>query len=170
MDSSKSSVLGWVAIVIALIACVGTFFASPSPSGPTAGENGTRYPHGVSVGYTSSSPGGVAPTDGKLTIGVTGTPLADVKAGTCSLIASSYTVAASSTVPMDCAIANVVSTDVPFAQFATSSTATFGGWSIRGASASTTAGFITISVVNGTGASGVIPASIASSTKYFVMR
>lgn len=93
-----------------------------------------------------------------------------LKFGTCSLIASSFTVAASSTVAMDCAITGVIATDGVFAQFATSSQATFGGWQIRGASASSTPGFATISVVNGTGASGIIPASIASSTKFIVLR
>lgn len=98
-----------------------------------------------------------------------GTRLGAVMAGTCSLIANSYTVAASSTVQMDCAITGVVSTDGVFAQFA-SSTPGFGGWSIRGASASSTAGFATISVVNGTGGSSLMPASIASTTKYIVLR
>lgn len=103
--------------------------------------------------------------------GTSGTRLAYINTGTCSLIASSFTVAATTTQAMDCAITGVVSTDGVFAQFATSTTATaIGGWQIRGASASTTAGFITMSVVNGTGASAVIPASIASTTKYIILR
>lgn len=104
--------------------------------------------------------------------GTNGTRLGLLSFGTCSLIASNYTVAASSTVPMDCAVTGVVSTDGVFAQFATSTIGPgiFGGWSIRGASASTTAGFVTISVVNGAGGSALIPASIASSTKFIVLR
>lgn len=102
--------------------------------------------------------------------GTNSTRLGLLSFGTCSLIASNYTVAASSTVAMDCAITGIVSTDGFFAQFATSSATTFGGWSVRGASASSTAGFATISVVNGTGSSAIIPASIASTTKYINLR
>lgn len=102
--------------------------------------------------------------------GTNGTRLAYLNTGTCSLIANNFTVAATSTVPMDCAVTGVVSGDGVFAQFATSTATQYGGWQIRGASASTTAGFVTISVVNGTGSSGVVPASTASSTKYIILR
>lgn len=102
--------------------------------------------------------------------GSMGTRMSGLAFGICSLIAPSYTVAATTTVAMDCAITGVVPTDGAFAQFATSTQIGGGGWSIRGASASSTAGFITMSVVNGTGASNVIPASIASTTKYIILR
>lgn len=104
--------------------------------------------------------------------GTNSTRMGLLKFGTCSLIASSFTVAASTTVAMDCAITGVVPTDGVFAQFATSTVGgtNFGGWQIRGASASSTAGFATISVVNGLGTSAVIPASIASTTKFIVLR
>lgn len=95
--------------------------------------------------------------------------LAGPSTGTCSLIAPSFTVAASTTVSMDCAITGVVSGDIVFAQFATSTTAG-NGWAIDGASASTTSGFATLRVTNWTGASSVIPASLASSTKYFISK
>lgn len=102
--------------------------------------------------------------------GTMGTRMSGFAFGTCSLIASSYTVAATTTIGMDCAVTGVVPTDGVFAQFATSTQIGSGGWQIRGASASSTAGFITMSVVNGTGASSLIPASIASTTKYIVLR
>lgn len=88
-----------------------------------------------------------------------------VAVGTCSLIAPSFTVAASTTVSMDCAVSGVTSGDFVFAQFATSTTLG-NGWAINGASASTTAGYATFRVTNWTGASGIIPASLASSTQY----
>lgn len=94
-----------------------------------------------------------------------GTRLGGVYAGACSLIAASYTVAASTTVSMDCAVPNLVSGDGIEPMFATS-TAPGNGWVISGASASTTSGFATFRVTNWTGASNVIPASIASSTIY----
>lgn len=101
--------------------------------------------------------------------GTNGTRLALLALSSCSLIASNYTVAASTTVPMDCAVTGVVSTDSAFAQFGTS-TPSLKGWSVAGASASSTAGFITVDVANGIGASGIIPASIASSTKLIIVR
>lgn len=89
--------------------------------------------------------------------------------GTCSLIAPSFTVTASSTVAMDCAVTGVVSGDIVFAQFATSS-AQFLGWWIDGASASSTSGYITVRVTNGLGVAAVLPASLASSTQYFISK
>lgn len=135
---------------------------------------------GIALSKPASAPGygGVTNYDevdaAALRVGTSSnsTRLGNLQFGTCSLIAPSYSVAASTTVPMDCAIAGVLSTDGVFAQFATSTATSYGGWQIRGAAASSTNGFITISVVNGTGSASasVIPASIASSTKYIILR
>lgn len=155
-NSNTALYVALAAVVIAVIACflpgAGSESQTPQPGSIT---NGTNYKYGISVGNTAS-------------LGVVPTNFAKILAGSCSLIASTYTIAASSTLGMDCAVTGVVSTDLVFAESATS-TAGFGtGWSITGASASSTANFITVTVSNGTGASGVIPASIASSTKYQV--
>lgn len=80
-----------------------------------------------------------------------------------SLVASNFSVAASTTVSMDVAVPGMVSGDIVLAQFATS-TVPGNGWEITGASASTTAGFATLRVSNWTGASNIVPASIASSS------
>lgn len=146
-------VLALVAVVIAIVACF-----IPKVTAPTAGSitTGTNFTHGISIGNTATL--GVAPSN-----------LSKVLAGTCSLIAATYTVAASTTAIMDCTVPGVVATDGVFAQFASSTVIGGGGWAIRGASASSTAGFITIDVVNSTGASNVIPASIASTTKFIVI-
>lgn len=143
--------------LVAVILAIGSFLSHPSATevrSTGSVTTGTAFPHGVTIGAPASSP----------------TNMANVIFGACSLIASSFTVAASSTAGMDCAVPGTVATDGVFAQFATSTTIGSGGWSIRGASASSTAGFITISVANGTGASGILPASIASTTKYIVLR
>lgn len=89
--------------------------------------------------------------------------------GSCSLISTNFTVAASTTVSMDCAVSGVISTDIVFGQFATSTTLG-NGWAIDGASASSTSGYITFRVTNWTGGSALIPASLASTTKYFVSK
>lgn len=84
---------------------------------------------------------------------------------TCSLIANSYTVAASTTVSMDCAIPGIVPGDIVEVQLATSTTPG-NGWAVMEASASSTPGFATVRLTNFTGASNIIPASIASTTQY----
>lgn len=118
---------------------------------------GTNYKYGISVGNTA-------------TLGTVPTNFSKILVNTCSLISNSFTVAATTSTAMDCAVTGVVSTDIVFAEFASSSVATaFGpGWSVSGAAASSTAGFITLTVYNGTGVSGVIPASMASTTRYQV--
>jgi hypothetical protein len=107
-----------------------------------------------------------------LYVGQTGTLVSGINWKSCSLIASSFTVAASTTVPMDCAITGAVSTDFVMAQFGTTTVpgATTGGWRIVGASASSTAGYDTIQLRNDTGTSAVIPAQIASSTNVLNIR
>lgn len=97
----------------------------------------------------------------------TATKLTAVRSGTCNMIAPSFTFAASSSQPFDCAIPGVKSGDVVWLGFATSS-ANGAGWLVTQASASTTAGYVTGRLVNNTGTSAVIPASLASSTKYTV--
>jgi len=91
-----------------------------------------------------------------------------VRSGTCNMIASSFTFAASSSQPFDCNIPGVKSGDIVWLGFATSSP-NGAGWLVSQASASTTNGYVTGRLVNNTGASAVIPASIASSTKYLVI-
>lgn len=156
--NQKDSIARW-GVLIAIVIAVVAMFLPILPDGQSAFgaiTTGTNFKYGISVGNTSSL--GVAPTN-----------IAKILGGTCSLIASSFTVAASTTVPMDCAITGVVSTDLVFGQFATSTQIGQGGWAVRGASASSTAGFITLTVVNSTGASNIIPASIASSSKYIII-
>lgn len=148
-------VVALVAIVIAICACFLPLRQTVAPSSGSV-TNGTAYPHGIQVGNPS-------------TLGVYPTNLATILSSTCALIASTYTVAATSSVNMDCSVPGSILGDLAFAQFA-SSTTPGSGWSISGAAASSTSGFVTFTVYNGTGASAVIPASIASSTKYLVIQ
>ena len=106
---------------------------------------------------------------GGVQIGANGSLINNGLIGTCPLIASSFTVAASSSVAMDCAVAGVVKGDFVLAMFATSSS-NGAGWIISQASASTTAGYLTFRIVNNTGASAVIPASVASTTQFVDLR
>ncbi len=101
--------------------------------------------------------------------GSSGSRVGPIIASTCTLIAPSFTVAASTTVPMDCAITGIVTGDLVFAQFGTSTSITGNGWAVDQVSASSTSGYATIWVTNNTGASGLIPAAVASSTEYLVL-
>lgn len=101
-----------------------------------------------------------------------GSSITSILKGTCNMIVST-TQAASTTAPYDCAVTGANSTDLVFAQIATTSTATnFGttGFDLVGAGASTTAGYITFKVANNTGAVGTLPAVFASSTQYLIIR
>lgn len=111
-------------------------------------------------------------TTGDLTVGSSGTAVTQVLKGTCSLIAPSFVgLAASTSIAMDCAVTGVQSGDVVIAMFATSTASGVGpGWEVVGSSASTTSGFITLNITNGTGASALMPASIASTTQYLILR
>lgn len=145
-------------------------------SGPALGA-GTRYPNGISADTTSPTTGQVRGTTltvtGTATLGDNGSAIADLIHGTCSLVAYSggFTVAATSTVAFDCAVTGALTTDTQvFAKLATSSVATSGGWTVEASSASSTPGYLRIHVRNNTGASAVMPASVASSTSYLIVR
>lgn len=152
-----------VAIVAVAIIALGAYFFPQQAA--SLGAAGTRYPNGLAVGTTS-------PAQGKMLIGTNGTNIGNVNFQTCSLILTSYTITASSTVTADCAVTGAQTGDVVFAQFATTTpgSGTGAGWLITGASASTTAGFDTLSIVNNTGANLLIPASVASTTKVLNIR
>lgn len=109
---------------------------------------------------------------GSLTLGTSGTATAGLNWSRCALIASTYSVTASTTVPMDCALTGASPNDFVMAQFGTTTvpTATVGGWRIVGASASSTAGYDTLQIRNDTGATAIIPAQIASSTNVLNLR
>lgn len=172
MDKSKLA-LG-VALVAVLIAIGGYFF--PQQLQKAFGTVGgvTNYNSlGISqlkVGSSCNDEFGYSTCNGSA--------LSGMSFGTCALIndnsapeATSFTVAATSTASYSCTATNVLTTDTAvFAQFATTTSAGNVGWWVTGASASTTAGAIVVTVYNGTGGSAIIPASLASSTHYMVLR
>lgn len=101
--------------------------------------------------------------------GTNGSRVGPIITSTCSLIASNYSVTATTSVAMDCAVTGVVPGDLVFVKTGTT-TPSFGpGWEIPQASASSTSGYATVTVYNGTGATGIIPASIASSTTFLIL-
>lgn len=102
--------------------------------------------------------------------GANGSRVGPIIAGTCSLLPSNYSFAATTSISVDCAVTGIVTGDEVIGQFATTtSTNGSGSWDIVGASASTTAGFITFNVVNNTGTTAFIPGSVGSTTQYLVL-
>lgn len=154
----------WVALIaVAIIAVVG-LFVPRGVQNAFGGVGGTRFPHGVSVGTN------ILTTAGGFKIGDSGSEFAmllGVK-GTGAIIGN-RPVAATTTAAFDIAVTGIVSGDACVAQGA-STTQTSLGFSIVGCSASTTAGFATVLVANGSGASNVIPYPVASATSVWIFR
>lgn len=154
--SNKISIIAvGIAILAVLLAGVALVGVNNQSATTTLGAStpGTRFPHGVTIGLPTNSP----------------TNIADVKVVTCSAgIIGNNTVTASSTKAFDCAVTGIISTDIVFFSSA-STTQTSNGFVITGASASSTAGFITLLVSNLTGANNVVPYGIASGTTAFLI-
>ena len=153
----KSFLVALVAVVIAL----GAWFAPGQEvtlGGPTNYD--TVEATGLAIGSGCANANDTC----------TGTVMTQILSGTGILIGPSYvSLVASTTLPFDIAVSGVVSGDRVLAQFATSS-ANGAGWDIVGASASTTSGFVTVRIVNNTGTTATIPASVASTTQYLIIR
>lgn len=129
---------------------------------------------GLYVGTTKqlsiSSAGSIA-TTGTLSVGSSGTTITQIVAGTCDLVGMDATQNASTTRSYDCAVAGVVNDDKVFVQLSTTTPSTNLGWRVNGASASTTSGYITISLMNLTGGNVTPSASrVGSSTSYVIYR
>lgn len=123
----------------------------------------------VSVGQTFT---------GGAVFGAMGDTLNQANFGFCNLKPSITTIAASSTVAVDCggsangstALNGVIAGSVVQLQFSTTTPTTFEGIGIQGVSASSTSGFITALVYNGTGATFTWTAAATSSLQYEVVR
>lgn len=149
----KSNTGLWVGILIAIVIATGSLSLILHSS--TANFGGvTNYDE---VDATAIKIGGT-----------NGTRVGPIISKTCSLAANTFTIAATSTALFDCAVTGVVSGDNVFVQSATTTGAFGAGWLVAGAIASSTSGFVSVSIYNGTGASAVVPAGIASSTRVLV--
>lgn len=132
------------------------------------GAVGTRFPNGLAVGS-----GAAVSTTGAFSLGSAGSQLVNLIGTTCNLIGSDASQAASTSKAYDCAVTGLLATDNVIAQIATTTTAAsgYGYWSITGAKASTTAGYATVLLFNGTGAAAVPSVhAVGSSTKIWVYR
>jgi hypothetical protein len=145
-----------VVISIAVLVVLGLYFV---PAGQPTGA--TSYPAYEALQKWFG--GGIA-------VGTAPTSIKGINWSNCQLIASTYTVAASTTVAMDCAQTGATPNDAVLVQFGTSTIPVAGSWRIVGASPSSTPGYDTLQVRNDTGASAVIPSQLASSTSVLNIR
>lgn len=161
--------LSFVVALVAVIIAIGSYFHAVPSFGAASGQSHFQkesFLQGLAAGVRDQFS---VDNLGKVTIGASGTAVTQLLKGTCSLIGDTYTVIASTTKAFDCAVTGALTGDLVFPGNATSTVAGL-GWENSSGSASSTAGFITIRVSNSTGANAVIPASVASSTPYFILR
>lgn len=113
---------------------------------------------------------------GGATFGSSGTTFNSLVGTTCNLIGSDASQVASSSKVYDCAVTGVTSSSIVIAQLATSTTvygpsAGCPGWFIAGSKASSTAGFVTVSLVNDSCAAAVPSVTgVGSSTAVWTFR
>ena len=118
-------------------------------------------------------------TTGDLTVGSSGTTVSQIITGSCALTGMNVSQTATTTSPYDCAVTGVVAGDFVVAQLATTTAvanlthqAANAGWVVMGAEASSTNGYITVSIGNFTGTARA-PASspgLGSTTNYIIFR
>lgn len=107
-------------------------------------------------------------TAGNIVIGTGGTQLSHVVApANCTVIAASNTITASSSTNVDCAVAGILPTDTVYPVATTSISGTYLGVDILAAHASTTPGFATLTVNNGTGATFTWTNTASTSIRLF---
>jgi hypothetical protein len=174
---------GVAALVLIIVLGVKLFMPSTVKFGAAGGmlaENYDpyiRYNGGFNTNLPETLGGLVTATAGALFSSV-GTQLNGFNFGTCYIQASATTITASSTVTVDCqgsttggntALTGVTTNDNVSVNFATTTSTTYSGLSILGASASSTPGYITMKVFNGTGTTFTWSAG-ASTTQYRAYR
>lgn len=155
METFKSIAIGGLAVVALLFGYL--FFTKPLVFGLATGpthQQLEQFRQGLLIGDRF------------------GTELKAFNSGTCNLLGMDASAAATSTTSYDCAVTGVLSTDKVEVDLGTSSPAVlYGGWPVMNAYASTTNGFITVRVMNLTGAA-VVPSTrqVGSSTEYRIYR
>lgn len=148
-----NKIIGGIAVIALLFSIFGLVGGNQSGDQGNLGARtpGTQFPHGVTIGATGSATNNAAVID-----------------TTCSLIGTDASQAATSTVLYDCAVTGVTSSYIVTAQLATTtlSRTNLGTmwWSIAAAKASTTAGYVTVTLANFGSAATPSATGVGSST------
>lgn len=148
-----------VSALVALLVAGGALLVLNGGGGNFAG---VTHLSGLSIGTSG------------LKVGSSGSTVTSTKIGNCTIFAYATTIAASSTANVDCqggaaaltAISGIQAGDFVFVQMPTTTPTTFEGLQLRGASASTTSGYIHLKLYNGTGTTYTWTAAASSSIQY----
>lgn len=168
--NKKNLIIGAVALLV-LVGGYFTFF--------NGGVGGTTNFSDLSVDSLTNA--GTLTQTGALTVGSSGSSLARINRGVCNIHAGANTIAATSTIQLDCqagtgvltALSNIpawTAGDTVFVQQSTSTPTAISGLNLLGASASTTAGYITVRLANTTGTTYTWTAAASSSWQYLFIR
>lgn len=187
MNNTQKIPLGILTVVVVLAIVIG-YLVGGSSGAPKVGgtvenfpvlfSNGLKAGNGSTPQFQISSTGALT-TTGTLTLGTNGTALNAIQTGTCTIYAYSTTIAATSSARVDCqagaaaltAITGIASGDRIFATLASTTVdTTQGGLVLESAAASTTAGFITLKILNLTGAAFTWVSTASSSISYLALR
>lgn len=169
-----SGILAVVAIVIALTSGGSGASFGAATSGNVTNFTALDVEDGYYVDGTQVFNG-----SGSLIVGTSGSTISFLKTGTCNLsTGGTASINATSTLTVDCgagekgstAIAGITAGDKVFLQMPTTTPTTFLGVNVIGANASSTTGFITLTLFNGTGAAYTITPAASSSIQYWVAR
>lgn len=170
MNFIERNAVAVVALVIAILGCYLPVSSAVHSLGGTSNFD-TLGVTGLQVGPGCNN--GLNPA------GCTGTNVGALNFGTCNIQSNSPTIAATTTVQLDCNGSTAGGTLVPLTGVTTganvdlmqasTSPTTFEGLQIRGASASSTPGSITLFLYNGTGNTFTWTAAASSSFAYQVL-
>lgn len=152
---SNNSIVGVVAGLILIVGGLVGYVGYKAGSGytPEPGANVTGQIHRQLEQFTQG-----------VVLGPNGGTIGEMRAVQCDLIAN-VSITASTSAPVDCAVTGVASGDAVFAQLSTTSqNATNRQWLITSAKASSTAGYVTVMLWNGTGANAVPSATAVGSS------
>ncbi len=175
MNSTKL----FVGAIIGLIVIVGGFVLLRSHSGTPgmlgAAANVTTIGNPWAFTNTVSFSGALSLLS-SLKIGSTGTAITRENGGFCNIQAGANTIAATTTQTVDCVLASPANTaltgvtagDRVFLSQGTTTPTTAEGLTILGESASSTPGYITLKLFNGTGTTFTWTAAASSSWPYLV--
>ncbi len=186
-NTTLSVLVASVAVIIAICA----FWSASNANGTAANAAGSTANSTHTAGYYDAGLGfkvngtTVFNSSKQLIVGSAGTAVSGINFGTCYVRPYAATIAASSTAQVDCqatqnfmsgpgtALAGITAADVIQLDLGSTTVGTlFGGLKLRTAFGSTTAGWITLSVQNDTGATYTwsITANASGTAQYIAVR
>lgn len=156
----QKTLLG-IALVLAVVG-IGLHFAVSTPYSASYGSTGEPTETYTNAQWLA----------GGISVGPTGTFNQNTQFGTCNLLGTNNSIAATSTANYDCAVPGIKSGDIVFEDPSSSLGAgVIGNIFPIGAHASTTNGYITFTLMNLSGAASTsLDSAVASGTEYYSLR